>query len=74
MPQQAIFLTTIVLVKYNNGIPEGSRYKTNKDDDNYKGKEQYLNSPEGQREIQIVKDLTVIAETGLSFSHLPISI
>lgn len=51
--------------KYNNGIPEGSRYKTNKDDDNYKGKEQYLKSPEGQREIQIVKDLTVIAETDL---------
>ncbi|KAK6909438.1 voltage-gated potassium channel beta-2 subunit [Kwoniella mangroviensis CBS 10435] len=47
--------------KYNNGIPEGSRYHSNLNgamDENVK----HLTSPEGQAKIEKVKKLTAVAE------------
>ncbi|KAI0323022.1 NADP-dependent oxidoreductase domain-containing protein [Amylostereum chailletii] len=52
--------------KYNNGIPEGSRFDLNKDF--FKGKGEFLQSEEGQAQIKKVKDLTTLAETELNCS------
>jgi len=49
--------------KYNNGIPEGSRYAVHKED--WGMWAEHLQSAEGQREVAKVKDLTKIAEQDL---------
>lgn len=46
--------------KYNDGIPEGSRFHTNKD--TFGSTIQHLESPEGKAKIEKVKKLTTIAE------------
>lgn len=46
--------------KYNDGIPEGSRFDTNKSF--FEGTVKQLQSPEGQAKIEKVKKLTTIAE------------
>lgn len=46
--------------KYNDGIPEGSRYANNSD--MMKSKIEELKSEEGQSKIKKVKELTKIAE------------
>ncbi|KAI0323021.1 Aldo/keto reductase [Amylostereum chailletii] len=51
--------------KYNDGIPDGSRYATNKDLNQFKEKAEFLKSAEGQRQIAVVKSLTSLAETTL---------
>lgn len=58
--------------KYNNGIPEGSRLHSNKD--NFQGTIKELESPEGKAKIEKVKKLTVIAEKlGGSASQLALA-
>ena len=47
--------------KYNEGIPEGSRYHTNPDG-MATGKEAWLKSPEGVSQIDKVKKMTKVAE------------
>jgi len=46
--------------KYNDGIPEDSRFSTNKSF--FEGKIKELQSPEGKAQIEKVKKLTAIAE------------
>lgn len=46
--------------KYNDGIPEGSRFHTNKSF--FEGTVKQLQSPEGQAKIEKVRKLTTIAE------------
>ena len=46
--------------KYNDGIPEGSRFDTNKSF--FEGTVKQLQSPEGKAKIEKVKKLTAIAE------------
>jgi hypothetical protein len=50
-------------VKYNNGIPPGSRYDTHSTF--FSKTIEQLKSPEGQEKIEKVKELTKLAETGL---------
>ena len=46
--------------KYNEGIPSGSRFDTNRD--TFQGSIEALQSPEGRAKIEKVKKLTTIAE------------
>lgn len=56
-------------MKYNDGIPEDSRYAVLKDTS--KDWISHLQSEEGKREISKVRDLTTFAETGVSsFPHV----
>lgn len=58
--------------KYNDGIPEGSRYHTNKEmmSSNIKA----LETPEGKAKIQKVRDLTKVAEElGATVTHLALA-
>lgn len=58
--------------KYNDGIPEDSRYATNKEMMASKIKE--LESPEGKEKIEKVKKLTKIAEElGCSMTNLALA-
>ncbi|EIM92424.1 voltage-gated potassium channel beta-2 subunit [Stereum hirsutum FP-91666 SS1] len=59
--------------KYNDGVPEGSRFDTNKNF--FKGKEEFLKSEEGQQQIAKVKELTKLAETELNckVTHLALA-
>ncbi|KAI0059418.1 Aldo/keto reductase [Artomyces pyxidatus] len=59
--------------KYNNGIPEGSRYATNKDF--FGDKTPFFESAEGKAQIEKVKALTELAETELncSVTHLALA-
>jgi len=58
--------------KYNNGIPEGSRFHSNKDF--FQGTIKELESPEGKAKIEKVKKLTAIAEKlGGSASQLALA-
>lgn len=49
--------------KYNNGVPEGSRFNTNSDF--FKNTVEKLQAEEGQRQIAMVKELTTVAENDL---------
>lgn len=58
--------------KYNDGIPEGSRYHTNKEmmSSNIKA----LETPEGKAKIQKVRELTKVAEElGATVTHLALA-
>ncbi|KDQ56259.1 hypothetical protein JAAARDRAFT_36435 [Jaapia argillacea MUCL 33604] len=59
--------------KYNNGIPEGSRFDTNKDF--FKNTLQSLTQEEGLAKIEKVKKLTALAENklGCSPTHLALA-
>ncbi|TFY71803.1 hypothetical protein EVG20_g1206 [Dentipellis fragilis] len=50
--------------KYNNGIPDGSRFDTNKDI--FKEKIAFLDSDDGKKQIEIIKKLTHLAETEIA--------
>ncbi|CCO28460.1 Putative voltage-gated potassium channel subunit beta AltName: Full=K(+) channel subunit beta [Rhizoctonia solani AG-1 IB] len=52
----------ILTGKYNNGIPEGSRFATNADF--FKSRIEGLSQEEGLKTLDKVKDLTKFAETG----------
>jgi len=51
-----------VIMKYNDGIPAGSRYDVHSVEFNKVIKQ--LESPEGQEEIRKVRELTKFAEAG----------
>lgn len=58
--------------KYNDGIPEGSRYSTNKEmmSSNIKA----LETPEGKAKIEKVRQLTKVAEElGSTVTHLALA-
>jgi len=58
--------------KYNDGIPEDSRYATNKEmmSSNIKA----LDTPEGKAKIQKVRELTKVAESlGATTTHLALA-
>jgi aryl-alcohol dehydrogenase-like predicted oxidoreductase len=58
--------------KYNDGIPEGSRYHTNKEmmSSNIKA----LETPEGKAKIEKVRQLTKVAEElGATTTHLALA-
>ncbi|TFY83355.1 hypothetical protein EWM64_g673 [Hericium alpestre] len=59
--------------KYNNGIPDGSRLDTNKD--TFKERIEKLTSEEGKKQIEIVKELTALAENELNckVAHLALA-
>ena len=57
--------------QYNEGIPEGSRLHVEQDP-MFKRKIEFLKSDEGQKQINIVRKLTELAEKG-SF-HIPVSL
>ncbi|KZV71020.1 Aldo/keto reductase [Peniophora sp. CONT] len=61
--------------KYNDGIPENSRFHTNKHLPRFAKQQQFLQSEEGQRQISIVRALTKIAEEelGCSMSDLALA-
>ncbi|TFY80497.1 hypothetical protein EWM64_g3511 [Hericium alpestre] len=63
----------ILTGKYNDGIPENSRFNTNKE--NFKQRVEFLNSDEGKKQIAIVKELAKLAETELNckVSHLALA-
>lgn len=65
----------ILTGKYNDGIPEGSRYDLNSDDEYIKSRVEFLQSEEGKRQITAVKELSKIAETELNckVSHLALA-
>jgi len=58
--------------KYNDGIPTGSRFDTNRDF--FKGKDDFLQSEEGQRQIAQVKALTELAEKELGCTVTQLSL
>ncbi|THG98246.1 hypothetical protein EW026_g3905 [Hermanssonia centrifuga] len=60
--------------KYNDGIPEGSRYDTEKHQ-MYDALRARLTSPEGQSEIKKIRELTALAEKelGCKVSHLALA-
>ncbi|KAA1471468.1 Aldo/keto reductase [Dentipellis sp. KUC8613] len=59
--------------KYNDGIPEGSRFDTNKDF--FKERIAFLQSEDGKKQIEIIKKLTHFAETELDckIGHLALA-
>lgn len=62
----------ILTGKYNNGIPEGSRFATNKTF--FSNAEEKLQSEEGKAKIEKVKKLTAIAERlGGTTTHLALA-
>ncbi|ETW86782.1 voltage-gated potassium channel beta 2 [Heterobasidion irregulare TC 32-1] len=63
----------ILTGKYNNGVPDGSRLDTNKEFLAHRLK--FLESEEGKKQIEIVKQLTAVAETelGCKVSHLALA-
>lgn len=62
----------ILTGKYNEGIPEDSRFATNKAF--FEGTVKQLKSPEGQAKIEKVRKLTAIAERlGASVTHLALA-
>jgi len=58
--------------KYNNGVPEDSRYAVHKDD--WSSWTQHLHSEEGQKQVARVKELTEIAEQDLKCSVTQLAI
>ncbi|KAI0033953.1 Aldo/keto reductase [Vararia minispora EC-137] len=61
--------------KYNDGIPEDSRFHTNKHLSRFSGKESFLCSEEGQHQILVVRALTRFAEEkfNCSVAHLALA-
>ncbi|RPD60204.1 Aldo/keto reductase [Lentinus tigrinus ALCF2SS1-6] len=64
----------ILTGKYNDGVPDGSRLAVEQEDQ-FKRKITFLKSPEGQRQIEIIRKLTDLAEKELNCktSHLALA-
>ncbi|OSC96888.1 Aldo/keto reductase [Trametes coccinea BRFM310] len=60
--------------KYNEGIPEGSRLAVEQEEQ-FKKKAQWLESPEGKKQIEKIRKLTEFAEqeVGCKISHLALA-
>ena len=56
---------SLIILQYNEGIPENSRFHTNKHLPRFAKQQQFLESEEGQRQISVVRALTKIAEEEL---------
>ena len=57
-------------MQYNNGIPEGSRFNVEQEQQ-FQDKAKWLSSPEGQQQIELVRKISEFAEKG---PYLPFSV
>ena len=57
------------LVQYNDGVPDDSRLAVEQEAQ-FKRKIEFLKSPEGQRQIAIIRKLSEFAEKGAAASPL----